>query len=117
MSQKIQVTIDANKLRKLVSKRSYENRDGETINLQEVKFDLVELKEDSKKVVYDADKYILEKTHFAVAQQTKEEREAKKEAFFIGEGISFVWKDQIKEPESAIENYEVEEEESDDLPF
>lgn len=93
--QKIQVTLDATKLRDLVSKRSYTNRNGQNVELKEVKFDLVELKDDKKKVVWtNAQQTMqLEKTHFAVVQQTKEEREAKKDPVFIGDGISVVFLD------------------------
>ena len=90
--QKVQITVDAQKLRELVSARSYTNREGEEVTIQEVKFDLVELKEEHKKKIYDHDKYSLIKTHFAVAQQTREEREANTPPNYIGEGITQVWK-------------------------
>lgn len=113
--QKIQITLNAKKLRKLVSKRSYENKQGEKVELQEVKFDLVELNDDKKKIVYDHDKYTLEKTHFAVAQQTKEEREANADPFFVGEGVSIIWKnDTSTTTHNAVQ---IKEDESDDLPF
>jgi len=114
---KISITLDAKKLRNLVSKRSYQNREGATVEVQEVKFDLVELAQDKKKVVYDADKYNLEKTHFAVAQQTKEERESKADPVFVGEGITLNWKNDTS-TESTVDNHiSKEEESSDDLPF
>lgn len=90
--QKVQITLDAAKLRNLVSARSFTNREGEEVTIQEVKFDLVELKEEHKKKIYDHEKYSLIKTHFAVAQQTKEEREANTPPNYIGEGITQVWK-------------------------
>src|SRR6056297_1629712 len=86
---KIQVTLDAVKLRKLVSQRTFENKNGESVTVQEVKFDLVEVKE--PKEVYKNDKLRLVKTHFAAAQQTKEEREAKKDTFFIGDGVTILF--------------------------
>jgi len=112
MSQKIQVTLDAAKLRKLVSKRSYNNNQGQPVEVQEVKFDLVELSEDKKKNVYNAEKYSLVKTHFAVAQQTKEEREANTDAYFVGEGISLLWKNTDQDA-PKVENSVPE----DDVPF
>jgi hypothetical protein len=107
---KIQVTLDAKKLRNLVSKRSYNNNQGEAVEIQEVKFDLVELSDDKKKEIYNAEKYLLVKTHFAVAQQTKEEREAKADPFFVGEGISMVWKN-----DTSTAN--VSDADDGDLPF
>lgn len=94
MSKKIQVSLDAQKLRELVSKRSYTNQQGEYVEVQEVKFDLIEMKPESKKVIYTHEKFDLIKTHFAVQQQTKEEREANTPPNYIGEGISQVWKNE-----------------------
>lgn len=112
--QKIEVVLDAKKLRNLVSNRTYKNREGKDVTVQEVKFDLVELKDEKKKVIYDTDKYQLEKTHFAVAKQTKEEREANKDPFFIGDGISLQWKNEnSQQPQAAPQK----QEEEDDLPF
>ena len=88
---KIQVTLDATRLRDLVTKRSYENKNGETVQLQEVKFELVPVKSESQKVIYEKDNFKIVKTHFAAAIQTKEEREAKKDTFYIGEGFSHIW--------------------------
>ena len=114
MAQKVSVTLDASKLRNLVSSRKYKNREGAEVEVQEVKFDLVEMKEESKKEVYNAEKYTLVKTHFAVAQQTKEERDANKDPVFIGEGISIIWKNSTNE---QVHEAEVVSDESDDLPF
>lgn len=115
--QKIQVSLDATKLRDLVSKREYTNNNGEKVEIQEVNFDLVELKEEKKKVVYETDKYALEKTHFAVARQTKEEREANKDPFFIGDGITMVWKEDNQNSSKPKPEPKQKEEEEDDLPF
>lgn len=111
MAQKIQIALDAAKLRKLVSKRSYNNNQGQTVEIQEVKFDLIEMKEESQKEVYNAEKYTLVKTHFAVAQQTKEERESKADPFFVGEGVSMIWKNDRSNSENK------KEETHEDLPF
>ena len=86
---KITVTLDATKLRNLVSKREYQNKQGETVQIQEVKFELVEVKE--PKTVFNGNGFRLDKTHFASVIQTKEEREAKAETVFIGEGVSTIW--------------------------
>ena len=114
MAQKVSVTLDANKLRELVSKRNYTNHQGEYVEVQEVKFDLIEMKPESHKVIYSHEKFDLVKTHFAVQQQTKEEREANTPPNYIGEGISQVWKNESG-PSSppAI----AQDDGSDTLPF
>ena len=109
---KIQVTLDATKLRNLVSKREYQNKNGETVQLQEVKFELVEVKE--KKEVYKKDNMRIMKTHFASVIQTKEEREAKADTIYIGEGYTTVWGSDKEEAKPATTT---SEDEPDDLPF
>lgn len=88
---KIQVTLDATKLRTLVSNREYQNKQGETVKLQEVKFELVEVKE--PKVIYEKDNMKITKTHFACVIQTKEERELNTPTVYIGEGFTTSWTD------------------------
>ena len=114
---KISVTLDASKLRNLVSKREYQNNQGETVQVQEVKFELVPVKE--PKTIYTAEKYRIDKTHFASVIQTKEEREAKAKTIFIGEGFTTIWNnaDQPAQVFNAVPVGEVKEEEHDDLPF
>ena len=89
---KIAITLDASKLKGLAKDRTYNNRNGEPVTVKELKFELVEVKE--PKVTYSTDKYDLVKTHFAALPQTKEERDAKADTVFIGEGITTVWKNE-----------------------
>jgi hypothetical protein len=110
---KIQVTLDATKLRNLVSQRAYQNKQGETVQLQEVKFELVPVKE--PKTIYTADKYRIDKTHFASVIQTKEQRDAKAETVYIGEGFTTIWINEIPVHNAVPVN--AEEELKDDLPF
>jgi hypothetical protein len=114
---KIQVTLDASKLRNLVSKREYQNKQGETIQVQEVKFELVPVKE--PKTIYTAEKYRIDKTHFASVIQSKEEREAKADNIYIGEGFTTIWNNsgQPAQVFNAVPVSEVKDEEQDDLPF
>lgn len=86
---KIQITLDDAKLRTLVSKRSYTDKDGKVIDLQEVKFELVEVKE--PKTIFTKDNYRIDKTHFAAVIQTKEERDAKAPTIYIGDGFTTIW--------------------------
>lgn len=90
MANKIMITLDASKLKGLAKDRTYNNRSGEPVTVKELKFELVEVKE--PKVTYSTDKYDLVKTHFAAIPQTKEERDAKADTVFIGEGTTTVWK-------------------------
>lgn len=87
---KIIVTLDTSKLKGLAKDRTFNTRDGQSVTVKELKFELVEVKE--PKVTYSADKYDLVKTHFAAATQTKEQRDAKEPTVYIGEGITTVWK-------------------------
>ena len=66
---KISVSLDATKLRNLVAKREYKNKQGETVQVQEVKFELIEVKE--PKEIYKKDNMRIMKTHFASVIQTK----------------------------------------------
>jgi len=109
---KVQVTLDATKLRNLVSKRTYKNKDGQDVELQEVKFELVEVKE--PKQIYEKDNMKIMKTHFAAAIQTKEEREAKADTIYIGEGFTTVWSNNETITYVATP---VNPEVDDDLPF
>ncbi len=109
---KIQVTLDASKLRNLVANRSYQNKNGETVTVQEVKFELVPVKE--AKTIFTADKYRIDKTHFASVIQSKEERDAKVPTVYIGEGFTTVWNN--AEPIQAVP-MQSSEEEHDDVPF
>lgn len=109
---KIQVTLDAAKLRNLVSNRSYKNKDGQEIQMQEVKFELIAVKE--PKTIYTADKYRIDKTHFASVIQTKEERESKSDTIYIGEGFTTFWNNSETITHIATP---IKQSEDDYLPF
>jgi len=108
---KITITLDATKLRNLVTKREFDAKDGTKMQVQEVRFELVEVKE--PKIIFEGSGYKLQKTHFASVIQTKEERESKAETVFIGEGITTIW----DQKEQVFSSTPVTEEQSDDLPF
>ncbi len=86
---KITITLDATKLRNLVQKREFDAKDGTKMQVQEVKFEIVPVKE--PKIIYEGNGYKLQKSHFASVIQTKEEREAQADTIFIGEGITTLW--------------------------
>jgi len=106
---KIQVTLDASKLRNLISTRSYESKDGTNVSVQEVKFELVEVKE--PKQIFAKDTMRIVKTHFACVIQTKEEREAKADTVYIGEGFTSYWDDTKKAQPTVQQDF------TPDLPF
>lgn len=108
---KITITLDATKLRNLVTKREFDAKDGTKMQVQEVRFELVEVKE--TKIIFEGSGYKLQKTHFASVIQTKEERESKAETVFIGEGVTTIW----EQKEQVFSSTPVTEEQSDDLPF
>lgn len=110
---KIQVTLDATKLRNLVSKRQYQNKSGEQVELQEVKFELVEVKE--PKQIYEKDNMKIMKTHFACVIQTKEQRDAKADTIYIGEGFTTIWSSTVNE--QTVHDAVVVDADDDDLPF
>ena len=55
------------------------------------------------------------KTHFACVIQTKEQREAKAETIYIGEGFTNVWNSDKKE--EVHQATPINEDPCDDLPF
>jgi len=112
---KIQVSLDAAKLRSLISKRTYKNREGIDVEVQEVKFELVEVKEPKTIYTNTEKNYRIDKTHFACVIQTKEEREAKAETIFIGDGFTTIWDAQTVQDIKVHEATIVED--KDDLPF
>ena len=86
---KISITLDVSKINKAkIETRSYVNREGVPVVVKEYKLDLVPLKQ--AKIIKSGNDWDLKKTHFAVEAQTKEERAAKKESVFVGEGLQFV---------------------------
>ena len=108
---KITITLDATKLRSLVTKREFDAKDGTKMQVQEVRFELVEVKE--PKIIFEGSGYKLQKTHFASVIQTKEEREAKAETIFIGEGVTTIW----EQKEQIFSSTPVTEDAIDDIPF
>ena len=113
MANTIKVSVDTDKAREILVKSTYKTKDGREVEVQRLEFELIEKKDENKKVVYDSEKFQLVKTHFAVKPQTKEERAAKAETVFVGEGTTLVWKDGgVTNPapnKAPVEN--------DDLPF
>ena len=120
MANKITVTVNADKGREILSSRSYKNKEGVDVKVNELKFDLIEMKEESKKVVYDSEKFQLIKTHFAVKLQSAEDRKNKVETVYVGEGVTQVWKDDnggMSQSQSKPQQNSAPVADDDDLPF
>jgi hypothetical protein len=117
MANKITVSIDTEKTRQLVVNDTYKNKEGVEVKVQRIKFELIEMREESQKVIYDHEKFQLIKTHFAVKPQTKEERAAKADAVFVGEGVSQVWKSDGQGQSSSETTSNNVQSPIDDLPF
>ena len=66
------------------------------------------------KQIYEKDNMRIMKTHFACAIQTKEEREAKADTVYIGEGFTTVWGSDKTETTVTPDSTQ---EENPDLPF
>jgi hypothetical protein len=91
---KIIITIDAGKLKKEYAKeRSWQNRQtGQTETRRELELEIVPVKQE--KVIASGNgqngPWELRKTHFVALAQSKEERAARAETVFLGEGKMFV---------------------------
>jgi hypothetical protein len=101
---KINVTLDAGKLRELVGQRTYRNKENVEVTIQEIKFELIPMKPENQKTIFEKDNLKIVKTHFAVAPQTKEEREANVPVNYIGEGFTNVWANANIETKAEIIN-------------
>lgn len=101
--------------KKLLETRTYKNKDGEEVKLTEIVFELIDLKPEKQKTIYSHEKFDLVKTHFAVKRQTKEERDAKADTLFVGEGISQIWKGGNSAQDKKAESDKQADE--TDLPF
>ena len=112
---KIEVILDAVKLRNLVSKRSFTNKEGLEVELQEVKFELVEVKE--PKVLVSGSWGRRVKTHFAAAIQTKEQRDAKEPTVYVGEGHTVYFNTQTAPVEPQTAPVTPKQQSDNDLPF
>lgn len=109
---KLLCEIDLTKIDKSkIEDKTYTNKEGQEVTKKVYKFEIVQNKQ--AKVLKETDTYILEKTHFIVEGQTKEEKDRKAESNFIGEGIQFKYKN---DNQSMQEDYNQDIEPSS-IPF
>lgn len=118
MANKILVTVDTKDAAQFIQTREWTNKEGQKVQVKELKFELIEMKPDSQKVVWENDNVQLVKTHFAVKPQTKEEREANTPTLYVGEGVTTVYKNDTQgaapQQAAAANSLDVQD---DDLPF
>lgn len=116
MNNKIIIKLDVSKIDKSkIIKKSFINREGETINKLELELELVPL--NSPRMVKDADTYQILKTHFVAFPKTKEEKQNKTNSKIIGDGLMFKNKTEPKpkiEEDIMPESNEIDE---SDIPF
>jgi|TARA_R110000822_G_scaffold4176_3_gene17963 hypothetical protein len=112
MEGTITVKINLKYAKELIVKQKFKGRDGKDGEVDNIECQLIELKPESKKLIYDHELFQNIKTHFAVKPQTKEDRAAKAETVYVGEGITQVWKN--KTPQAAPTKDAMP---MDDLPF
>lgn len=115
MKDKIIITIEVNKIdkNKIVS-RTYQNSQGETVTVKELKLEIIPLNE--TKFIKEGDNYRLFKTHFVAEQLTAEERTNKVKSKILGSGVMFKSKEVKIEQEPPIE-YPEEQIGPEDIPF
>lgn len=89
MTNKISITIDVSRIKKSrITDRTFDKKDGTTVNKKEYKLDIVPLAE--PKLIKEGDGWKMMKTHFVCESATKEERAAKTKTEIIGDGITFI---------------------------
>ena len=113
----IEVSIDANKARQLIEVEEYTDKQGLKQSVKKIKFQLKELRDEKKQNRFSNDNVSIVKTHYAVKKQTKEEREAKADPVFCGEGATFTFTESGQREKPIIKPINESEEEQDNLPF
>lgn len=94
--KKISITVDLTKIDKAkIYENKFTTKDGVEVTQKLYKMDVVPVKE--KKVVNRGENWEAIKTHFVSEGQTKQEREAKAETVFLGEGITFSTPQEVSE--------------------
>ena len=89
--QKITVNIDLTKIDKTrIVERKYTNAAGVEMTAKDYKMDVVEVKPENFKTIASGETWALVKKFFVADSPTKEERAAKANTNFIGDGVVFV---------------------------
>lgn len=108
---KINITLDVSKFNKdKIVDSKFTKQDGTEVTSKNYKVELIALKEE--KTIKEGDTWIMKKTHFVVEAQTKEERERKDPANYVGEGFQFFDKTSASHDAGVDEDIPV-----DEIPF
>ena len=118
--EKLSLTIDVSKIDKdKITTNTYTDKNGNTVIQKLYRMEVIPLKQ-PKFIKETQSGYKIVKTHFIVENQTKEEREAKKESNFLGDGIVF----EKAESDSSEEKFKdfdkkdtLEDIDPEDIPF
>ena len=113
MTSKISLTIDLTKINKSrIIERSYQDREGVTVNTKEYKLDIVPKKE--PRLIKEGDTWQMVETHFVAEATTKEERDSGYKGAILGSGITFIDKGQGEAPRAS---QGASEDIDDSIPF
>lgn len=114
--QKITINIDVSKITKSkIIKRTYINKNNEEVSVNELKLDIVPLKE--PKLIKDGDTWTLYKTHFVAEIQTPDEIKRKEKSKIIGDGVCFISKEDKRNLEEKSENTTDDDVDESQIPF
>lgn len=119
--KKLSLELDVSKINKdKIIERTYKTKDGKEVVQKIYKMELIELK--APKFLAQGDTWTKTKTHFIVESKTKEEREAKVEDNFVGDGVVFSTKEDYSnievEPNTMTsKGYNGEQIDTKNIPF
>lgn len=107
---KLSIVLDPQECNKAIFENTYTNKYGDQVTKQELRFELIELRDEKKKLIHEGPKVKITKTHFAIKEQTPEERKEKADYIFLGQAntIEFFNPDAPAASTKPVE---------DDLPF
>ena len=113
-----EVTIDEDKLTQLTETETWtDKKTGEKKSKRVIKFQLKELRDEKKQNRFSNDNVSIVKSHYAMKKQTKDEREAKADPIFCGDGVTFTFTESGQREKPAPKPINESQEEQDDLPF
>ncbi len=94
--QKINITLNLSKINKdKIVDRTYKDEQGNDVTEKTYKIEVIPLK--APKFITQGDTWIMNKTHFVVEAQTKEERNSNGATNYVGEGFEFTTKNPATE--------------------
>ena len=111
---KLNITLNLSKVDKTrIIERMYKDENGNDVIAKDYKVEAIELKQ--SKLVAEGPTWKLNKTHFVVDAQTKEEKEQKKPSNYVGEGFTFESKGSPEAQNAPIKV--VDDETGAEIPF